>query len=98
MDDIAVVRSMRNDHNNHFEATLGIHRLGRVQAPKPWFVGHLWAWYGEPELALFVPGAGDALCGQPDLVIEFSAGHVCGHRITGGAEPVQDLNRRAPSV
>src|SRR6185503_572197 len=34
VDDLAVIRSMRGDHGNHFEATLGIH-TGSVTVPRP---------------------------------------------------------------
>ena len=43
VDDIALIRSMRGDHGNHFEATLGIH-TGSVTVPRP-SLGS-WASYG----------------------------------------------------
>ena len=30
VDDLCVIRSMKSDHTNHYEATLGIHKIGRA--------------------------------------------------------------------
>src|SRR5260370_12491938 len=43
MDDICLIRSMRGDHNDHFQATLGIH-TGSVTFKRP-SLGS-WASYG----------------------------------------------------
>jgi len=100
VDDIAVVRSMRNDHNNHFEATLGIH-TGSVAFKRP-SLGS-WVTYGlgteNQSLPCYVVLAPEMpYAGSQIWSSNFLPGMFAGTRITGGAEPVQDLNRRAPSV
>jgi hypothetical protein len=94
VDDICVVRSMRNDHNNHFEATLGIH-TGSVSFKRP-SVGS-WITYGlgteNQNLPCYVvlapemPYAGSQIWNS-----DFLPGAFSGTRIAGGAEPAPNLN------
>jgi len=99
MDDICLIRSMRTDHNDHTQATLGIH-TGSVSVARP-SLGS-WVSYGlgtENQnlpsfvvLAPQVPYAGTQVWGS-----DFLPGCHQGTRVLAGAEPIPDLNRRAPS-
>ncbi len=99
-DDLCVIRSMHGDHNDHFQATLGIH-TGSVTFKRP-SVGS-WVTYGlgteNQNLPCFVvlapqmPYAGSQIWSS-----DFLPGVFSGTRITSGPEPVPDLNRRAPSA
>lgn len=99
MDDICLIRSMTGDHNDHFQATMGIH-TGSVTVKRP-SIGS-WVSYGLGTenknlpsfvvLAPYLPYAG-AQVWSPD----FLPGAHGGTRITGGPEPVADLQRRAPT-
>lgn len=100
MDDICLIRSMRGDHNDHFQATLGIHTgSATVQRPS---MGS-WVSYGlgteNQNLPSFVvlapqlPYAGSQVWSS-----DFLPGCHSGTRIVSGPEPVPDLNRRAPSA
>ncbi len=100
MDDICLIRSMRGDHNDHFQATLGIH-TGSVTVARP-SMGS-WASYGLGTmnqnlpsfvvLAPFLPYAGSQVWGS-----DFLPGCHQGTRVLAGAEPIPDLNRRSPSM
>jgi hypothetical protein len=99
VDDLCIVRSMRGDHSDHFQATLGIH-TGSVTFKRP-SVGS-WVTYGMGTenqnlpcyvvLAPEMPYAGSQIWSS-----DFLPGVYSGTRITSGPEPVPDLNRRAPS-
>ena len=99
-DDLCVIRSMRGDHNDHFQATLGIH-TGSVTFKRP--SAGSWITYGlgteNQNLPCFVvlapqmPYAGSQIWSS-----DFLPGIYSGTRITSGPEPVPDLNRRAPSA
>src|ERR1051325_5742199 len=98
-DDLCVIRSMRGDHNDHFQATLGIH-TGSVTFKRP-SVGS-WVTYGlgteNQNLPCYVVLAPEMpYCGSQVWSSDFLPGVYSGTRITSGAEPVPDLNRRAPS-
>src|SRR5215471_2077471 len=98
-DDICVIRSMRNDHNNHFEATLGIH-TGSVTFKRP-SVGS-WVTYGlgteNQNLPCYVVLAPEMpYAGSQIWSSDFLPGAFAGTRIVGGPEPVPDLNCAAPS-
>ena len=91
---------MRGDHNDHFQATLGIH-TGSVTFKRP-SVGS-WVSYGlgteNQNLPSFVvlapqmPYAGSQIWSS-----RFSARRLLRARASrSGPEPVPDLNRRAPS-
>src|SRR5436190_16002742 len=99
MDDICLIRSMRGDHNDHFQATLGIH-TGSVTFARP-SIGS-WVSYGLGTLnnnlpsfvvlAPFLPYAGSQVWSS-----DFLPGCHQGTRVLAGAEPIPDLVRRAPS-
>jgi hypothetical protein len=100
VDDIALIRSMRGDHGNHFEATLGIH-TGSVTVPRP-SLGS-WASYGLGTLnrnlpsfmvlAPFLPYAGGQVWSSDFL----PACHQ-GVRVMPGDEPIPNVNRRLASA
>ena len=100
MDDICLIRSMRTDHNDHTQATLGIH-TGSVSVARP-SLGS-WVSYGlgteNQNLPSFVvlapqiPYAGIQAWGA-----DFLPGCHQGTRVMAGAEPIPDLNRRSPSA
>src|SRR5688572_24607096 len=99
MDDICVIRSMRGDHNDHFQATLGIH-TGSVTFARP-SIGS-WVSYGlgtENQnlpsfvvLAPYLPYAGSQIWSS-----DFLPGCHQGTRVLAGKEPIPDLARRSPS-
>lgn len=99
MDDVCLVRSMRGDHNDHFQATLGIH-TGSVAFARP-SIGS-WVSYGlgtlNQNLPSFVvlapqlPYAGSQVWSS-----DFLPGCHQGTRVLAGTEPIPDLVRRAPS-
>jgi len=98
-DDLCVIRSMRGDHNDHFQATLGIH-TGSVTFKRP-SVGS-WVTYGlgteNQNLPCYVVLAPEMpYAGSQIWSSDFLPGVYSGTRITSGPEPVPDLNRRAPS-
>lgn len=100
VDDLCVIRSMRGDHNDHFQATLGIH-TGSVTFKRP-SVGS-WVTYGlgteNQNLPCFVVLAPEMpYAGSQIWSSDFLPGVYSGTRITSGPEPVPDLNRRAPSA
>jgi hypothetical protein len=100
VDDICLIRSMRGDHSDHFQATLGIH-TGSVTVARP----SLGAWvsYGlgtENQnlpsfvvLAPLLPYAGSQVWGA-----DFLPGCHQGTRVLAGPEPIPDLTRRSPSA
>ena len=100
VDDLCLIRSMHGDHNDHAQATLGIHG-GSVVAARP-SMGS-WVSYGlgteNQNLPSFVvlapklPYAGSQVWSSDFL----PACHQ-GTRVLAGAEPIPDLNRRAPSA
>lgn len=100
MDDICLIRSMRGDHNDHFQATMGIH-TGSVTFKRP-SIGS-WVSYGlgteNQNLPSFVvlapqlPYAGSQVWSS-----DFLPGAHQGTRVSSGAEPVPNLNRRAASA
>lgn len=100
MDDICLINSMHGDHNDHFQATLGIH-TGSVTFALP-SIGS-WVTYGlgtlNQNLPCFVvlapalPYAGTQLWSS-----NFLPGCYQGTRILAGPEPIPDLARRSPSL
>ena len=100
MDDIALVRSMHGDHNDHFEATLGIH-TGSVTVPRP-SLGS-WVSYGLGTmnrnlpsymvLAPFLPYAGGQIWSA-----NFLPGVHQGVRVVPGDEPIPNVTRRLESA
>jgi hypothetical protein len=99
VDEICLIRSMTGDHNDHFQATLGVH-TGSVTVKRP-SIGS-WVSYGMGTenrnlpsfvvLAPYLPYAGAQVWSS-----DFLPGAHAGTRITGGPEPVADLKRRAPT-
>jgi len=100
VDDLTIIRSMRGDHNDHFQATLGIH-TGSVTFQRP-SVGS-WVTYGlgteNQNLPCYVVLAPEMpYCGSQVWSSDFLPGVYSGTRIQSGAEPVPDLNRRAATA
>ena len=99
VDDICVIRSMKSDHTNHYEATLGIH-TGSFTFARP-SIGS-WLSYGlgtvNRNLPSFVviapqsPYAGGQVWGS-----DFLPGSHQGTLVVPGPEPVANIQRRAPS-
>ena len=99
VDDLCIIRSMHGDHNDHFQATLGIH-TGSVTFQRP-SVGS-WVTYGlgteNQNLPCYVVLAPQMpYCGSQVWSSDFLPGVYSGTRITSGPEPIPDLNRRAPT-
>src|SRR6476620_3074485 len=99
VDGLCVIRSMRGDHNDHFQATLGIH-TGSVTFARP-SVGS-WVTYGLgttnrnlPSFIVLAPQLPYA--GGQEWSSDFLPGCHQGTRVLAGAEPIPDLVRRAPS-
>jgi hypothetical protein len=100
MDDICLVRSMKGDHRDHFQATLGIH-TGSVSFTRP-SIGS-WVSYGlgtmNQNLPSFVvlaphlPYAGSQVWSS-----DFLPGVHQGTHVLAGDEPIPDLMRRSPSA
>ena len=100
MDDVCLINSMHGDHNDHFQATLGIH-TGSVSFARP-SMGS-WVSYGLGTLnqnlpcfvvlAPYLPYAGTQLWSS-----DFLPGCYQGTRIIAGPEPIPDLARRSPSL
>ena len=96
VDDLCVVRSMRSDHTNHYEATLGIH-TGSFTFARPSLGA--WASYGlgteNRNLPSFVviapktPYAGSQVWGS-----DFLPGAHQGTLVTPGVTPVANIHRR----
>lgn len=99
VDDLCVIRSMKSDHTNHYEATLGIH-TGSFTFARP-SIGS-WLSYGlgtvNRNLPSFVviaphsPYAGGQVWGS-----DFLPGAHQGTLVLPGAEPVANIQRRASS-
>ena len=99
VDDMCVIRTMKNDHNDHFEATLGIH-TGSVTFTRP-SVGS-WVSYGLGTfnqnlpsflvLAPQLPYAGSQVWGS-----DFLPAIHQGTRIVPGPEPIPNLKPRTAS-
>jgi hypothetical protein len=99
-DDLCVIRSMKNDDNDHFGATLGIH-TGSVMFSRP-SMGS-WVSYGlgtvNQNLPSFVvlapelPYAGGQVFGA-----DFLPGVHQGTRIVPGGEPIPNMTRRSESA
>src|SRR5215467_13100661 len=94
-DDLCLIRSMRGDHNDHFQATLGIH-TGSVTFKRP-SVGS-WVTYGlgteNQNLPCYVVLAPEMpYCGSQVWSSDFLPGVYSGTRIVSGPEPVLDLTK-----
>jgi hypothetical protein len=99
IDDICLVRSLRGDHNDHFQATLGIH-TGSVTVQRP-SIGS-WVSYGlgteNQNLPSFVVLAPDLpYAGSQVWSSDFLPGCHSGTLVSAGSEPIPDLKRRSQS-
>ena len=100
VDDLCIIRSMTGDHNDHFQATMGVH-TGSVTVKRP-SIGS-WVSYGLGTenrnlpsfvvLAPYLPYAGAQVWSS-----DFLPGAHSGTRITGGAEPIADLKPRTDAT
>lgn len=100
VDDICLIRSMRGDHGNHFEATLGIH-TGSVTFARP-SLGS-WVSYGLGTfnqnlpsfvvVAPYLPYAGEQIWSS-----DFLPGCHQGIRVIPGDEPIPNIKRRLDSI
>ena len=99
VDDLCVIRSMKSDHTNHYEATLGIH-TGSFTFARP-SIGS-WLSYGlgtlNRNLPSFIviaphsPYAGGQVWGS-----DFLPGAHQGTLVVPGPEPVANIQRRSPA-
>ena len=99
MDDICLIRSMHGDHNDHAQATLGIH-TGSVTFARP-CIGS-WVSYGLgtenrnlPSFVVLAPALPYA--GAQVWSSDFLPGVHSGTLVTPGADPMPNLTRRAPT-
>ena len=95
-DDLCVINSMRNDHADHFQATLGIH-TGSVTFPRP-SIG-AWVSYGLgtenrnlPSFMVLAPATPYA--GGQVWASDFLPGCHQGTAVAPGAEPIANIRRR----
>jgi len=100
VDDICLINSMKGDHNDHFQATLGIH-TGSVTFKRP-SIGS-WVSYGlgteNQNLPSFVALAPQLpYTGAQAWDSDFLPAVHQGTRVVAGEEPVMNLNRRSPSL
>lgn len=100
VDDLAIVRSLRTDHGNHFEATLGMH-TGSVNFTRP-SIGS-WISYGlgtlNPNLPSFVVLAPRLpYAGSQVWAADFLPACHQGVRIVPGDAPIPNLSRRAATA
>lgn len=97
VDDLCVIRSMKSDHTNHYEATLGIH-TGSFTFARP-SIGS-WLSYGLgtvnrnlPSFIVIAPKSPYA--GGQVWASDFLPGAHQGTLVLPGAEPVANIKRRA---
>ena len=100
MDDVCLVRSMHGDHNDHFQATLGMH-TGSVSFARP-SIGS-WVSYGLgtvnqnlPSFVVLAPAL--PYTGTQAWSSDFLPGCHQGVRVLAGSEPIPNLGRRSPSA
>jgi len=99
VDDLCVIRSMKSDHTNHYEATLGIH-TGSFTFARP-SIGS-WVSYGLgtenrnlPSFVVIAPKTPYA--GGQVWASDFLPGAHQGTLVVPGSEPVANIKRRAPT-
>jgi hypothetical protein len=97
VDDMTVIRSMKSDHTNHYEATLGMH-TGSFSFARP-SIGS-WVSYGLgtenrnlPSYIVIAPR--DPYAGGQVWASDFLPGAHQGTRVVPGPEPILNLKRRA---
>ena len=100
VDDICVIRSMRSDHTNHYESTLGMH-TGSFNFTRP-SIGS-WVSYGlgseNRNLPSFVVLArATPYAGNQNWASDFLPGAHQGTLVVPGAEPISNIVRRAAST
>lgn len=98
-DDLCLIRSMRNDHPDHFQATLGIH-TGSVTFPRP----SIGAWVSHglgtvnrnlPSFIVLAPQLPYA--GGQVWASDFLPGCHQGTHVAPGPEPMPNIRRRQPA-
>ena len=98
-DDLCLIRSMRNDHPDHFQATLGIH-TGSVTFARP----SIGAWVSHglgtvnrnlPSFVVLAPQLPYA--GGQVWASDFLPGCHQGTRVSPGPEPIPNIQRRQPA-
>jgi Protein of unknown function (DUF1501) len=99
MDDVCLIRSMHGDHQDHAQATLGVH-TGSVTFARP-SIGS-WVSYGLgtenrnlPSFVVLAPAL--PYSGAQLWSSDFLPGVHSGTLVTPGADPVPNLARRAPT-
>jgi len=99
VDDICVIRSLRSDHTNHYESTLGMH-TGSFNFARP-SIGS-WISYGLgsenrnlPSFVVISPQTPYA--GNQVWASDFLPGAHQGTLVVPGAEPIANIGRRAPT-
>ena len=99
MDDICLIRSMRGDHQDHFQATLGIH-TGSVTVARP-SIGS-WVSYGLgtenrnlPSFVVLAPKL--PYTGAQAWSSDFLPGCHSGTLVSSGPDPIPNLARSAPT-
>src|SRR6185295_5421307 len=98
--DLCLIRSLRNDHPDHFQATLGIH-TGSVTFPRP-SIGS-WVSYGLgtvnrnlPSFIVLAPHLPYA--GSQVWAADFLPGCHQGTAVAPGPEPIPNVQRRQPAA
>ena len=100
VDDLCVIRSMKSDHTNHYEATLQMH-TGSITFARP-SLGS-WVSYGLGTMNRNLPGF-IAIAPQPPYAggqtwgSDFLPGCHQGTRVIPGPVPIPDVDRRSPSA
>ena len=99
VDDLCVIRSMRSDHTNHYESTLGMH-TGSFNFARP-SIGS-WVSYGlgseNTNLPSFVVLArATPYAGNQNWASDFLPGAHQGTLVMPGPEPIANVNRRVAS-
>ncbi len=99
VDDLCVIRSMRSDHTNHYESTLGMH-TGSFNFARP-SIGS-WVSYGLgsenrnlPSFVVIAPQTPYA--GNQVWASDFLPGAHQGTLVVPGDEPIGNIRRRAPT-
>jgi hypothetical protein len=100
VDDLCVIRSLKSDHTNHYEATLGMH-TGSFSFARP-SIGS-WVSYGlgteNQNLPSFVAIAPQMpYAGAQTWASDFLPGCHQATRVVPGAEPIPNIQPRSPSA
>jgi hypothetical protein len=99
-DDLCLIRSMRNDHADHFQATLGIH-TGSVTFARPsigsW-VSHGLGTINQNLPSFIVLAPATPYAGGQVWASDFLPGCHQGTPVAPGAEPIVNIQRRQPAA